>query len=292
MVDISSTLPRRQLGRYLRELRQGSGLTIAELARRIERGATTVQRLETGTADRIRLWDVDAICQVCGADDTTTEALKGLAQQGNSKSWWHQYGDLIPVSFDVYMGLEAAAAKLISFQELIPGLLQTPDYARTVARQAHPSESDGEIARRVEMRVRRQILLTKKSDPVPADIILDESALQRVIGNRRIMDAQLRYLADAGTRPNIRIRVLPFAAGLPLGDLTGPFTILSFGESGDGRPAEPPVVYAEGYTGAMYFDDADLVRRYHRAHAALGQVALNEQDSRKLLRDKAREFAK
>lgn len=67
MVDISSTLPRRQLGRYLRELRQGSGLTIAELARRIERGATTVQRLETGTADRIRLWDVDAICQVCGA---------------------------------------------------------------------------------------------------------------------------------------------------------------------------------------------------------------------------------
>lgn len=292
MTDISSTLPRRQLGRYLRELRQGSGLTIAELGRRIERGATTVQRLETGTADRIRIWDVDAICQVCGADDTTTDALKGLAQQGNSKNWWHQYGDLIPASFDVYIGLEAAAAELISFQELVPGLLQTPDYARTVTQLAHPSETEAEIGRRVEMRVRRQILLTKKSSPVPADIILDESALHRVVGGRRIMEAQLRHLADTGTRPNIRVRILPFAAGVPFGDLTGPFTILKFGESAGGRPIEPPVVYAEGFTGAMYFDDADLVKRYRDAHTLLRQVALDEQGSRKLLRDKAREYAR
>ena len=121
MADIGSTLPRRQLGRYLRELRQGAGLTIAELARRIERGATTVQRLETGSADRIRLWDIEAISRVCGADETTIEALKGLAQQGNSKNWWHQYGDLIPLNFDVYMGLEAGAVKLTYFPELVPG---------------------------------------------------------------------------------------------------------------------------------------------------------------------------
>ncbi|MGW5515741.1 helix-turn-helix domain-containing protein [Nocardia africana] len=291
MVDISSTLPRRQLGRYLRELRQGSGLTIAELARRIERGATTVQRLETGTADRIRLWDVDAICQVCGADETTTEALKGLAQQGNSKSWWHQYGDLIPVNFDVYMGLESSAAKLTSFAELVPGLLQTAEYAHTLSRLAHPAEPDSEISRRVEMRTRRQVLITKKAAPLPIEVILEESALHRVVGTRRVMGVQLRHLADMGTRSNISVRVLPFSAGVPLGDLTGPFIILDFDQPTSERPVEPSVVYAEGYTGAMYFDDPEVVERYRQAHATLRKVALDEQDSRKLLRDKAREFA-
>jgi transcriptional regulator with XRE-family HTH domain len=292
MADIGSTLPRRQVGRYLRDLRQGAGLTIAELARRIERGATTVQRLETGAADRIRLWDIEAICRVCGADETTIDALKGLAQQGNSKSWWHQYGDLIPLNFDVYMGLEAGARKLTSFQELVPGLLQTPDYARTLTRLAHPAEPDSEIARRVELRGRRQVMLTKKNDPVPFDVVLDESVLHRVIGSRRIMEAQLRHLADIGTRANIVIRILPFGAGIPLGDLTGPFMILDFEILPAGGLTEPPVVYAEGYTGDMYFEDPDVVEQYRNAHADLWRVALTVQDSRQLLREKAREFAR
>lgn len=291
MADIGSTLPRRQIGRYLRDLRQGAGLTIAEVARRIERGATTVQRLETGGAERIRLWDIEAICRVCGADETTIDALKGLAQQGNSKSWWHQYGDLIPLNFDVYMSLEAGAAKLTSFAELVPGLLQTPEYARTLTRLAHPAEPDSEIVRRVEMRVRRQVQITKKSAPLPIDVILDESALYRVIGSRRIMTTQLRHLADVGTRPNVSVRILPFAAGLPLGDLTGPFIILDFAASSAGETVEPSVVYAEGYTGAMYFDDPELVNRYRNAHMGLRRVALDVQDSRQLLREKAREFA-
>ncbi|MBY8862380.1 helix-turn-helix domain-containing protein [Nocardia sp. CA2R105] len=291
MADISATIPRRQLGRLLRDLRQGAGMTIAELARRIERGATTVQRLETGSADRIRLWDIEAICQVCGADETTTAALKGLAQEGNTQNWWHQYGDLIPMNFDVYMGLEAGAARLTSFQELVPGLLQTPEYARTLTQLAHPSEQEGEIARRVDVRIRRQTLLTRKRKPVPLDVILDQSALDRVIGGRRIMDVQLRHLADTGTRPNITIRVLPFGAGVPLGDLTGPFTILDFPQSKHDMPIEPSMVYAEGFAGAMYFEDLNVVERYRQAHADLGQVALSEQDSRQLLRDKAREYA-
>ncbi|MGW0178651.1 helix-turn-helix domain-containing protein [Nocardia sp. NPDC003345] len=292
MADIGSTLPRRQVGRYLRDLRQGAGLTIAELARRIERGATTVQRLETGSAERIRLWDIEAICRVCGADTTTIDALKGLAQQGNSKSWWHQYGDLIPLNFDVYMGLEAGARKLTSFAELVPGLLQIPDYARTLTRLAHPSAPDNEIARRIELRVRRQIMLTKKNDPVPIDVILDESVLHRVIGSRRTMEAQLRHMADLGCRTNIDIRILRFGAGIPLGDMTGPFVILDFADSSAGDPIEPPVVYAEGYTGDMYFEDPEVVERYRNAHADLRRVALNAQDSRQLLREKAREFAR
>ncbi|MFJ4654385.1 helix-turn-helix domain-containing protein [Nocardia sp. NPDC088792] len=288
MAETESTVPRRQLGRYLRELRQQSGMTIAEVARRIERGATTLQRLETGSADRIRLWDIEALCQVLGASETETAALKGLAQQGNTKSWWHEYGDLIPANFDVYMGLESAAESLTSFQELVPGLAQTPEYARVLIRSVHAGQPESEISRRVEMRMHRQILITRRAQPATLDVVLDESVLHRVIGNPKIMAAQLRHLADLGTRANIAIRVLPYSAGIPLGELTGPFTILDFGED-DRQPVEPSVVYIESYTGAMYFDDHLSIERYRTAHEAMRRVALDARQSRDLLRHAARE---
>ncbi len=213
MVETGSTVPRRQLGRYLRDLRQQSGMTIAEVARRIERGASTVQRLETGEADRIRVGDVEALCQVLGASETETAALRGLAQRGNTKSWWHEYGDLIPANFDVYIGLESAAVTLTLFQELVPGLVQTADYTRALIRSVHLYDPDSEITRRVEMRMRRQVMITRRAQPAALDIVLDESALHRVIGNRRIMATQLRHLADVGTKPNITIRVCPTPPG-------------------------------------------------------------------------------
>ncbi|MBL1077040.1 helix-turn-helix domain-containing protein [Nocardia sp. 2] len=287
MAEVGSTVPRRQLGRYLRELRQQSGMTIAEVAKRIERGATTLQRLETGQADRIRLWDIEALCQVLGADATETEALKGLAQQGNMKGWWHEYGDLIPANFDVYMGLEAAAVSLTSYQELVPGLVQTPDYARVLIKQALPRTGEPEIARRVEMRMHRQILVNRRAQPILYDVVLDESAVHRVVGHRRIMAAQLRHLADVSTRPNVTLRILPYTAGVPLGELSGPFSVLNFDDADSG---EPEVVYVESYTGALYFDDADSVERYREAHRALRQVALDPQRSRDLLRQAAREY--
>ncbi|MFJ1458814.1 helix-turn-helix domain-containing protein [Nocardia sp. N2S4-5] len=286
-----STVPRRQLGRYLRDLRQQAGMTIAEVARLVQRGASSVQRLEAGTNERIRLCDVEEICRVVGADETTTEALKGLAQQGSSKSWYHQYGDLIPASFDVYMGLESAAASLSSYQELVPGLLQTPSYAQTLNRIGHPDESDTEIARRVEMRMRRQILITRKSHPAVIDVLLAESALHRTVGDRKIMAAQLRHLANMSTRSNVTVRILPFSAGIPLGELTGPFTVLDFPTGPDGRRIEPSVVYVEGYRGAMYFEEQEDVLAYRTAYEALGRVALSPEASRHLLRKTAREYA-
>ncbi|GAB2700395.1 helix-turn-helix domain-containing protein [Nocardia thraciensis] len=286
-----STVPRRQLGRYLRDLRQQAGMTIAEVARLIERGASTVQRLETGGAGTIQLEDVEAICQVVGADPTITEALKGLAQQGSTTSWYHQYGDLIPVSFDVYMGLESAAATWTSYVELVPGILQTPDYARVLYRIGHPGDLDNEISRRVEMRIRRQILITRKTRPAAVDVILDESVLHRIVGNRRIMAAQLRHLADLSTRSNIEIRILPHSAGIPLGELTGPFIILDFGIGPNRLPIEPSVVYVESYRGALYYEEERDVRAYRDAHRALGRVALTTQTSRDLLRKTAREYS-
>ncbi|MFC8526152.1 helix-turn-helix domain-containing protein [Nocardia sp. NPDC057227] len=282
-----STLPRRQLARHLRELRQGTGMSIAEVAKRIERGYSTLQRLESGTADRIRLWDIEALCQVLGADATMTEALKGLAQQGNQSNWWHEYGDLIPPEFDVFIGLESAAARLTSHHELVPGLLQTPSYAEALFRAAYPDEGSSEIARRVEMRLHRQRLVTRDRSPAAVDTVLGESALHRLVGGQTVMSHQLRHLADISTRPNVTIRVLPFRAGIPLGEVPGPFTILDF-ESLTKSPAEPSVVYAENISGDMYLERPESVRRYRLAFETAARVALNPQDSRDLLRQVAR----
>ncbi|MFD0360472.1 helix-turn-helix domain-containing protein [Nocardia sp. GCM10030253] len=291
MPEIETTVPRRQLGRYLRELRLQSGMTIAEAAQLIERGSSTLQRLEKGTADRIRVLDVEALCRVYGADETTTAALIGLAQQAKAKSWWHEFGDLIPENFDVYMGLEAAARRLTSYQvELVPGLLQTSDYARAVIRLGVPDETEADHERRVQMRMHRQVLITRKARPAAVDIVLHETVLRRVIGGRRIMSAQLRHLADTGTRPNATIRILPFTAGVPSGKLTGPFTILDFGTDAKGEKVEPTVVYAPSFTGDMYLEKEDDLRRYDQAYEAIQRAALDASDSKDLLRQVAREY--
>ncbi|WP_396897527.1 helix-turn-helix domain-containing protein [Nocardia colli] len=288
----SSTLPRRQLGRYLRDWRTQAGLTIAEASRLMEWGASTLQRLEKGQADRIRTIDIQELCRIYGIHEQLADGLKGLAQQAAVKSWWHAYGDLIPENFDVYVGLEASAQQLSSYQsELVLGLLQTADYARALHRLGYPDDSEAELERRVQLRLQRQALITRKCSPATVAVVLHESVLRRVVGGAKVMAAQLRHLADLSTSDNVSVRILPFAAGIPLGDSTGPFTVLEFGTDSKGQPVEPPVVYVEGFTGDLYLERPVDVQRYHRAHESLQRAALDIQTSRQLLRQVAKEFA-
>jgi transcriptional regulator with XRE-family HTH domain len=288
----SSTLPRRQLGRYLRDWRTQAGLTIAEASRLMEWGASTLQRLEKGQADRIRTIDIQELCRIYGIPDGLADGLKGLAQQAAVKSWWHAYGDLIPENFDVYVGLEASAQQLSSYQsELVLGLLQTADYATALHRLGYPDEPEAELERRVQLRLQRQALITRKASPATVAVVLHESVLRRVVGGAKVMAAQLRHLADLSTSNNVSVRILPFAAGIPLGDSTGPFTVLEFGTDSKGQPVEPPVVYVEGFTGDLYLERPVDVQRYRRAHECLQRAALDIQTSRHLLRQIAKEFA-
>ncbi|WP_024801495.1 helix-turn-helix transcriptional regulator [Nocardia sp. BMG51109] len=289
--NASSTLPRRQLGRYLRDWRTQAGLTIAEAARLMEWGASTLQRLEKGQADRIRTIDIQELCRIYGIPDDIAEGLKGLAQQAAVKSWWHAYGDLIPENFDVYVGLEASAQCLTAYQsELVPGLLQTADYARALTGLGFPDDGEAELERRVQLRLQRQALITRRTHPATVDVVLGESILRRVVGSARVMAAQLRHLADLSTRDNVTLRILPFSAGVPLGLSTGPFVILEFGTDGKGQPVEPPVVYVEGFTGDLYLERPSDVLRYRRAHEGLLQCALDVPTSRHLLRQAAKEY--
>ncbi|MBL1073160.1 helix-turn-helix domain-containing protein [Nocardia sp. 2] len=287
-----STLPRRQLGRYLRDWRIQAGLTIAEAAKLMEWGASTLQRLEKGNADRIRTIDIQELCRIYGIPGEIADGLKGLAQQAAVKSWWHSYGDLIPENFDVYVGLEASAQQLSCYQsELVPGLLQTPDYARALNRLGYPEDGPAELNRRVQLRLQRQALIMRRTRPATVAMVLHESVLRRSVGGARVMATQVRHLAELSTRPNVALRILPFEAGVPLGLSTGPFVILEFGTDGRGQPVEPPVVYVEGFTGDLYLERQGDVQRYRQAQESLERCALDTDDSRILLRQVSKGYS-
>lgn len=193
-------------------------------------------------ADRIRhrVADIQAACDLYGVPDDLTAALTGLAKQANVENWWHQYGDLIPKDFDAYVGLEAAATKVISYQpDLVPGLLQTANDDRVLARERRPEDIPEEQDRRVQLKMQRQKIITRHTQPVTLEVVVGEAALRRVVGGRSVMAAQLRHLADMSTRDNIRLGVLPFEAGFPDGVSMPPFVVLQFGESAPGEPLEP-----------------------------------------------------
>lgn len=291
MVDEESTLPRRQLGRFLRQYRDESGMTMAQAAKIVEIGTTTLHRLEKGTADKVRLRIIGHLCEIYERTAAETAALKALAEQAAVKTWYQEYNDLLPSNFDDYVGLEAAAQQLISYQELVPGLLQTTDYARTMIGNYYVDESDRDINRRVELRVRRQAIIKRKTEPVRLEVVLQESALRRAVGGARIMANQLWHLADASTWPNVEVRVLPFTAGIPMGLLPGPFVILEFGSDSKGRAVEPTVVYVESViTANIYLQKPANVQRYRAVSTALRDASLDPMDSRALLRKTAKEY--
>ncbi|MBF6296902.1 helix-turn-helix domain-containing protein [Nocardia amamiensis] len=291
MADEDSTLPRRQLGRQLRQYREEIGLTLAQAARLVEIGTTTLHRLETGKAHKVRMHVIQHLCEIYERSAEEWAAIKHLARQASVKSWYAEYNDLLPDNFDNYVGLEAAAQQLISYQELIPGLLQTEEYARTMMRNYVPEESEGDIARHVQLRMKRQSIIKRKTEPVTFHVVLHESALRRMVGSPRIMANQCRHLADASTWPNVVIRILPFSAGMPMGLLPGPFVILGFGLDSKGRPVEPPVVYIESVvTANIYLEKPGDVNRYRALWAALQSAALSDVESRALLRKIAKEY--
>ncbi|OQS16551.1 hypothetical protein B0T36_02340 [Nocardia donostiensis] len=288
MSTVDNTVPRRQLGRHLREMRQAAGLTIAEAARRIGRGAGTVQRLETGHPGRIHLADITGLCELYDEEERQ-DALLGLAKEAGAESknggWWHEYGELILDGFELYVGLESVASSLTIYRpDMVSGLFQTAGYARSLDMVYFPHDSADELDRRVRMRAGRQRIVTRKRRPVSVSVILDEAVLHRVVGGRKTMASQLRHLSNMP--PNVNLRVLPFSTGFPAGASTGPFTILDF----DQGAREPSTVYVESYTGAMYYDRPGAVAHYRKAFQAIQAVALDVVGSKNLLRARAREY--
>ncbi|MBD0707248.1 MULTISPECIES: helix-turn-helix domain-containing protein [unclassified Streptomyces] len=282
-----STVPRRQLGRNLKELRNRARLTVRAAAKKLEWSEAKMWRIETGQTP-LRSLDVQAMCQVYGAPPDLTEALMGLAKETKARGWWHAYGDSIPEGFDVYVGLEEAAESVSVYgSDLVPGLLQTDGYAREIIRTHIRGIGDADLDGRVRLRIERQALLTRVTDPLAVRVVLGEAVLRRSVGGPEVMARQLAHLVYVAGLPNISLRVVPFAAGMHLGVVTGPFVILRFPLTGDGVATEPPTVYADGYTGGLYLDKEGEVKQYDTAFDGIWEASLDEQASRHLISEVA-----
>ncbi|MFG2247090.1 helix-turn-helix domain-containing protein [Spirillospora sp. NPDC048823] len=284
-----STVPRRQLGRYLRELRTNARLTVHAAANALEWSEAKMWRIETGQTS-LRSHDVETMCRVYGAPDELKVALMGLAKETKGKGWWHAYGDVIPDGFDLFIGLEEAARSLEEYSpELVPGLFQTPDYARAVITN-NARLHDEDIDRRVQLRVQRQTLVTRSTSPPTLRVALNEAVVRRVVGGPAVMAGQLERLAELNERPNVSIRVMPYEAGAHRGLDTGPFILMRFPTTGDGRNHEPPTVYVQGFTGALYLDKPCEIDRYSEGFEVIWDNALPQEDSSALFRQTAREM--
>ena len=287
-----STVPRRQLGRYLRDLRGKQRITVKAAAAALEWSETKLWRVENGHSS-LRSHDVELMCRIYAAPPDMTEALMGLAKETKAKGWWHAYGDVIPEGFDVYIGLEEAASQISWYEaELVPGLLQTEQYARSVIKDDNPGVDDEEIDRRVQLRLARQALVSRRTAPLSLHVALNEAILRRPVGGPDVMAAQLGSLADASGQPNVSLRVVPFSAGLHRGLMSGPFELLRFPLNGDGQPSEPATVYADGFTGALYLDKPHEVDRYANAFESIWSAALDEAASTDLIHRSAEELRK
>ncbi|WP_330250495.1 helix-turn-helix domain-containing protein [Nocardia sp. NBC_00565] len=292
-MSTGSTLPRRLLGRELHDLRENAGITMDVAKAAISVGKQTIWRMETGQPVRLRFIDIERLCQVYGATQEQTEILLGLTEEAQGKGWWHAYGDAIPKHFDLFVGLEQAAVRLTTYQAaLVPGLLQIPDYRREVIWAEVPNADTAEVERRIELAARRQDRLTDDSNPLALDVVLDELPLRRPIGSPEIMAAQLRHIAEVSRLKNVSVRVVPADAGTHPGLLVGTFVLLEFPKHPTAHLTEPPVIYVQGYTGALYLEKPEEVQQYRDAYTRLQRAALNEADSRRLILKIAEELTR
>lgn len=202
--DMGSTVPRRQLGRALRDLRTEARMTLDGASEAMQFSRQKLWRIETGLGP-VRSVDAKAMCELYGATPNLTGALTALAAETKAKGWWHSYGDAVPDWFELYVGLESAASSIRRFDEaLIPGLLQSRAYALAIYQHRH-EVTEEERERLVEARLQRQALFHRRLPRAPKlEVILAEAALLRRVGDAATMADQLRRLLEIGRCPTSR----------------------------------------------------------------------------------------
>jgi transcriptional regulator with XRE-family HTH domain len=252
----------------LRARRTALGITVEDAASHLLVSASKISRIETGQRN-ITARDIRDLAVLYQLTDDERELLAELAVSGKARAWWQPFN--LPYYYATYVGLEADATSIRDFaMGVLPGLLQTAQYAEAVARAAALDRSDESIRQRVQTRLERQRRVLHEAG-TKFSAMIDEGALRRVVGGPAVMQDQLKTLVAASELPNVSIRIVPFAAG-PLPVPTNKFIILSF----DGPP---DLVFLESLTGQLVLERESDLEPYHDAYAALQQLALPAGDS-------------
>lgn len=248
---------RMLLGARLRKLRESVGVSREEAGYAIRGSESKISRMELGRTG-FKPRDVGDLLELYGVSEDERATLLAMAGHANTPGWWHAYSEVIPAWFTPYLGLEQAAEIIRTYEvQFVPGLLQTPDYARAVLRIGAGETGELDTDQQVSVRIRRQQILRRPS-PSRLWAVIDEAALRRPIGGASVARAQLRHLIEMARLSHVHIQVAPFSSGgRAIAD--GSVTMLRFPEAELGD-----VIYLEQHTTAVYLSKP-AERLYYRA---------------------------
>jgi len=244
------------LGAHLRRLRERAGVSRSDAGWAIRSSESKISRMELGRVG-FKERDVDDLLTLYSVSDVAERArLLQLARDANNRGWWHRYNDVTPDWFDAYLGLEAAAELIRTYEiQFVPGLLQTPEYTRAVTRLARTDRSSAEIDKLVALRKTRQAVLDR-DPPLRLWAVIEESVLRRPIGGTQVLRDQLAALIEAIQRPNVTLQIIPLGSAGHAAT-GGAFSVLRFPQAD-----LSDVVYLEHLTSALYLDKRDDLDAY------------------------------
>jgi transcriptional regulator with XRE-family HTH domain len=246
-MTVSPTVRRRRLAAELRRLRALAEVTQQQAASHLGCTQAKIGRFETAKRSP-SVGDVSALLDFYDVDGPEREQLVNLARDARKRGWWHSYSDVLPEWYETYVGLEAEASSIHTYEpEAIPGLLQTREYAYALTKATLIRVDESEIARRVDLRIKRQERVTG-SNPLELWAVVGEAALRRPVGGRHVMRQQLEHVLKLTELPNVTLQVMPLDAGAYPAQ-AGPFVILRYSNHVD-----PDVVYLETHVGGLYLE--------------------------------------
>ncbi|MFD7018118.1 helix-turn-helix domain-containing protein [Streptomyces sp. NPDC059928] len=279
---VGPTTRRRQLGADLRRLRERKGLTLEEAGALVGVSKATLSRYETKEGT-VKWPAVDALCREYDASEKERKTLVELAKGAKIQGWWRSLADPIPESMNLMLTLEDEVVREDHYACMyVPGLLQTRAYAEAVHRASEMRCTEQEIAHMVDIRMKRQELLTRDDAP-HIWAVIDEAVIRRMVGGREVMREQLRHLQCQAELPQVTIQILPFASGAHAAAV-GSFVILG------GTTPELDVVYVDIIGGGLFMEKREELERYKLAFQYLSAQALDIETSAALLDTARREL--
>lgn len=293
MAGENPTVLKKRLGAELRELRSRRGLSLdaavdALQEKELDISNSKLSRLETGKG-AVKVQDVRALLDFYGVDDDAQRALMQMAREARAAApvaWWTDYESVLPSGLSTYVGLEAAASRLLCFTHtLIDGLLQTEEYARATIQAARFTDPPHVIDRLVELRMQRQMIL--RNEPrLELVTIMDEAALLRPIGGAQAMREQARHIVEVCAElPNVSVQIVPLAKGA-YAVMHGEFTLIEPRETG---PGIAPVAYMDSVLGNAYLQRPEQIQQFRSLFGRLQAIALDPEESLRIVRSAAEE---
>jgi transcriptional regulator with XRE-family HTH domain len=284
----SPALFKRTIALSLQRWRKDAGLAQRDAAKRLDRTPQHISNLESG--ERLpSAADLELLLDMYGKPDRITFMRELLSAAKRARNWWTALSGAVPKWFDLYLGLESGACELLTFETvLVPGLLQTRDYAEEVFR-GNPDLTAEQVEQCVDLRMGRQKILERNDDPVALWAVIDESVLYRLYGGAITMYRQLGYLLEQSERPRIDLQILPSDAGATVAQQGGSFVVMRFPPAMEN---DPGLVYLELLTGGQYFENPAEIAEYRRAMTRLHALAADQNRSRDLIQRALKEVTR